>query len=170
MQYIDGKLWLLTAGSSALRIIDPADGWKVKIQAGAGDRYSKIFPVMNGKYYSRSYGGWAHPASIATGQTTAFASKWGQSAGSGCGAPVTANGYIYNVFGGGGGITYPKDATFPAGTNFDAGFKIAATDEAGNIVWYFQDRSHHCASVAIAYDRLFATAGTEGMIYCFENE
>jgi hypothetical protein len=168
MQYYNGNLWLLTAGSNAQRMIRTSD-WSVVLQAGAGCDYTKVSAIMNGKYYNRGYGGFAGPVSIATGLGTPYGNFNGKGAGSGCGAPAAANGYTYNVFGGGGGTLYAPGTNFSGSVPYDAGFKIVAVDEAGNIAWWFQDRSHHCASVAIAYDRLYACAGTEGMVYCFEN-
>lgn len=166
MQYYEGNLWLLTGAGQ--RILNTSD-FSVVLQAGAGDCYTKISAIMNGKYYNRGYGGFAGPVSIATGEGTPYGNFYGKSAGSGCGAPAAANGYTYNVFGGGGGTIYAPGTSFSGSVPFDAGFKIVAVSEAGEIAWWFQDRSHHCASVAIAYDRLYATAGTEGMVYCFEN-
>jgi outer membrane protein assembly factor BamB len=169
MQYFDGKLLLHTAQSGGIRIVNTSD-WSVVLQAGGGDCYSKISPIMNGKYYNRSYASFAAPRYINTGTSAPYASFWQRGAGSGCGAPAAANGYVYNVMGGGSGTVYESNVNYPRGVSFDAGFKIVAIDEAGDIAWWHQDRSHHCASVAVAYDKLYVGAGTEGMVYCFEND
>ena len=169
IQYFDGKLIIPAGGSQSVRIFNTSD-FSIALNAGNGTAYSKVNALMNGKYYNRGYGGFARPFSLNSGQATPFAGYTAEcDVNSGCGAPAAANGYIYNVFGGGCGITYPPGSTFSPGALFDPGFKIFAQNEAGEIVWWFQDRSHHCASVAIAYDKLYACAGTEGMVYCFEN-
>jgi outer membrane protein assembly factor BamB len=157
LQYVPGKLMMLRgSNSTAVTILSTAD-WSVLLDNGGGDQYSKTVPVMNGRYYNRGYGGWARPYSMTTGQSLPFSGTRGGGAYSGCSAPVAANGYIYNGFG-----------NKRAGTNMN-GHQIAATDEAGNQVWAYQDCANHCASVGVAYGMLYGVAGTEGMVYCFEN-
>jgi len=147
---------LQASGSTAMTILN-TQTWAVILNNGGADQYSKICPLMNGKYYSRSYGGWAMPFSQATGQSTAFPGARGGGAYSGCSAPVAANGYIYTGFG-----------NLVAGANTNS-HQVAATDETGKQVWAWQECANHCASVAVAYGMLYSLSGTEGMIHCFEN-
>ncbi|OGS37656.1 MAG: hypothetical protein A2293_17230 [Elusimicrobia bacterium RIFOXYB2_FULL_49_7] len=154
LQYYQGSLMVLSLGG--MRLLNASDGSPVL--SGGGDPYSKIFPIMNGKYYSRSYGGFAVPYFLSTGAAAPFASMYNKGASSGCSAPTAANGYVYNAFG-------SPNINFTV----DAGRQIVAVDEAGNLAWSFHDCANHCASMSIAYDRLYLAGGTEGLIYCFEN-
>lgn len=159
MQYYDGNLWILARNTGGAQDMIRTSDWSIVLQGGDGTCYSKVSPIMNGRYYNRGYGGGVIAASIATGLTIPYASPGVTGAQSGCSGPAAANGYIYNTFGNRSRQNDP----------IDNGHEIVAINEQGTVVWRFKDNANHCASVAIAYDKLYAAAGTEGVIYCFEN-
>lgn len=160
LQVVGSRLFIPTQKSTwqGLMQISTID-WTVAVRNGGGCGYSKVSPIMNGKYYSRDYATSAYPYDLATGTRLPFTITNGPAdAYSGCAAPVAANGIIYNHFGN------PK-----AQSTYESGNRFTGVDESGRVVWQFEDNSNHCASVAVAYDCLYGVAGAEGMVYCFEN-
>jgi hypothetical protein len=113
---------------------------------------------MNNRLYARGYGGAPRVFNAATGAHILNCTTPDNFA-SGCSPPVAANGYVYAGFG------QP-----PNTPGVDTGHKWYAWNETGTPVWSFQNTSHNCPPLAIAYGRLYTAAGAEGMMYCFEND
>jgi len=157
LQYIPGKLMMLTGdGGNATTILNTGS-WSVALSGGGGDCYSKISAVMNGKYWNRGYGGNPTGYSLTTGAQVAQCNS-PLSFSSGCSAPVAANGYIYNAYG------HPG-----SGVEETSGHMWIGFSESGQQQWSFRTSSNNCPTMAIAYNRLYTASGVEGILYCFEN-
>ena len=159
LQYLPGQLWMLCAGTqNATKILNTSD-WSVRLSGGGGDEYSKVNAIMNGKYWNRTYNQAPVCYNASDGKQILTARTYNsETFTSGCSIPVAANGYIYEGFG-----------SPSAGNEASGGHKWCAWDESGNPVWSFQVASNCCPPLAIAYDKLYAVTGADGLVYCFEN-
>jgi hypothetical protein len=154
LQYQPGKLWMCT--DSGTQVLSTSD-WSFLLHNAPGVDYSKVYALMNGRYWLSGYAQPPVGYSDATGAQLASSRVFaGDVYGSGCATPVAANGYVYKGF---GGPYAPCTIS-----------KIYAFDETGAPVWSYPAGTHWCPSPAIAYGRLYAVTGGEGTVYCFESE
>jgi len=153
MQYLPGQVWLL--GSNETRVLNPANGSLLFLFPGCD--YSKVYAMMNGKYWMSGYAASPSSYNAFTGAAILAAKTFNNEPfSSGCSTPVAANGYVYRGFGQGN----PADV---------GGHKYYAFDESGKPLWSYQVQNNCCPSMAIAYDKLYGVTGADGLVYCFEN-
>jgi outer membrane protein assembly factor BamB len=157
-----GELWLKTgcdgnAGTDDLTVLNAADGsFKRKAMANFGTRQ---WVFMGERYFGRAYAGPPVAFETATGRRAKpdFRMFPDAAFGSGCGAAVGANGYLY------AGLGNTANAAKPGNMWY-------AWDAAtGEPVWSFPNATNCCAPPAIAYDKLYWVCGSDGLIYCFES-
>jgi outer membrane protein assembly factor BamB len=155
MSYYRGKLFL--GGSAANTVLlNASDGSFIRSDATPG----YLVPVFTGdRYWRRGYGDSPIGYNVNTG-VKELSCQYTASV-TGCGSPTAANGYLYLGHGN----------TFGA-AHATLGHVLRAYDiVTGKVVWNYRMSSNVCTAPAIAYDRLYITAGGNGdLVYCFENE
>lgn len=154
LSYFRGRLYLGGTGTNTI-ILNASDG--VFIRSDNSPGYG--VPVFSDSHYwRRTYGKSPKAYSLATGSLDLSCAYTAST--TGCGSPTVANRYLYL----GHGLTTGT-------THSTLGHVLRAYDiQTGAVVWNFRMSSNVCTMPAVAYDKLYVTAGGNGdLIYCFEN-